>query len=123
VVATGGDTVELRDKVLLVNGHAVEDSRAVHADPQIYPRGVSNPGLPGSLGNRDNWGPYRIPEGQVFLMGDNRDFSADSRFFGPVPERNVIGRARLVAFSYDPRKDGSAPWKHVRLDRLGRVLN
>jgi signal peptidase I len=81
------------------------------------------PGVPASLGNRDNWGPFRVPEGQLFLMGDNRDFSADSRFFGPIPVRNVIGRARLVAFSYDRDMAANAPWKAVRFGRLGRILD
>jgi signal peptidase I len=55
-------------------------------------------------------------------MGDNRDFSADSRFFGPVPERNIIGRARLVAFSFDRERAGAAVWKGVRFGRLGTIL-
>jgi len=122
VVALGGDTVELRDKRLHVNGEPVEESWAVHADRRTFPRGVAQEGLPPGMGNRDNWGPFEVPAGHVFLMGDNRDFSADSRYFGAVPERNIIGRARLVAFSVDEDLAAHAPWKAVRLGRLGTVL-
>lgn len=123
VVGLSGDVVELRDKQLFVNGHEVEEAWAVHGDPRTYQRGVAVPGMSPALGNRDNWGPFRVPAGQIFLMGDNRDFSADSRFFGPIPVGNVIGRARLVAFSYDGERAAKAPWKAIRFGRLGRVLS
>ena len=123
VVALGGETVELRDKRLFVNGEAIEEAWAVHGDGRLFPRGSKHAGLLDGMGNRDNWGPFLVPAGEVFLMGDNRDYSADSRYFGAVPEGNIIGRARPVAFSYDAEMAAQTPWKAVRLDRLGTVLH
>jgi signal peptidase I len=124
VVALGGDTVEIRDKQLLVNGRPEENAgHAIHRDPRTFARHVVHSGISASLGNRDNYGPIRVPEGQVFLMGDNRDNSADSRFFGPVPEKNIIGRARLVTMSYDVEHPGLALRDRVRLNRVGTILN
>lgn len=50
---------------------------------------------------RDNFGPYLVPPGTVFCMGDNRDNSSDSRFWGPVPVENIKGRALLIYWSFD----------------------
>ena len=69
VVALAGQTVTIRDKVLYVDGTrfpAPENEQ--HVDRFTLPPGVSTPGIPASLGNRDNWGPYRVPEGMVFLQ-------------------------------------------------------
>jgi signal peptidase I len=119
VVALEGQVVEVRDKVLFVNGtpfpHPVKEQ---HVDPITYPIGAPSYGIRPRLGNRDNWGPFRVPAGNVFLMGDNRDDSVDSRYFGPVPVTNIIGRARLIAFSID--KDSDVPV--YRRPRLGRIM-
>ena len=124
VVALGGDVVEVRDKQLFVNGTPRDDeSRIPHGDARLLPREAAIPGIPPGLGSRDNWGPYRVPEEQVFLMGDNRDYSADSRFFGPVPANHVIGRARLVAASFSPSRFWSDPIGALRLGRWGKWLS
>lgn len=124
VVALGGDWVEVRDKRLFVNGLPTEEPpQSVHGDRTTLSRGVREPGIPGHLGNRDNFGPFRVPEGSVFLMGDNRDFSHDSRFFGPMPERNIIGKARVVTLSWNSEQPGLALWERLRLGRFGRVLS
>jgi len=123
VVAVGGDVVEIRDKRLLVNGEPVpEPGLSVHQDRRTFPCGLKQDGIAMGLGNRDNFGPYRVPEGSVFLMGDNRDLSNDSRYFGSIPERNIIGCARFVGLSLDPEAHGPAPWKRVRFHRIGRAL-
>ncbi len=123
VVALGGETVEVRGKRLYIDGvQAEEPLLAVHGDPGTLPRGISEAGIPPGLGNRDNFGPVRVPEGSVFLMGDNRDFSRDSRFFGPLPERNIIGKARFVTLSWNSDQPGLSPWQRLRLSRFGRIL-
>jgi signal peptidase I len=123
VVALGGDVVEVRDKQLFVNGSPADDAiRIRHDDPRSFPRNVVLPGLNPILGSRDNWGPYRVPGNQVFLMGDNRDFSADSRYFGPVPANQIIGRARLVAASFSPSMFFEDPIGAFRLGRWGRRI-
>jgi signal peptidase I len=110
VVAVGGQTVEIRDKTVYVDG-APEPyaDELVHRDPRTFPPGAVQEGIPAALGNRDNWGPYRVPDGDVFLMGDNRDESLDSRYFGPVPADNVIGLARAVYFSWK----GGPRWNRI----------
>jgi signal peptidase I len=124
VVALGGDTVEIRDKQLFVNGRPEENAdHAIHRDPRTFPKGLVHSGIPAALGNRDNFGPVRVPDATVFLMGDNRDNSADSRFFGPVPEKNIIGRARAVTMSYDVEHHDRALWDRVRWNRFGTLLN
>jgi len=74
------------------------------------------------MGNRDNFGPYRVPPGTVFLMGDNRDDSRDSRYFGAIPEDNIIGTARLIALSWN-KETGAAPWDRLRIERFGSWLD
>jgi signal peptidase I len=123
VIALEGQVVEVRNKVLLVDGAPFpQPEKEQHVDSGTYPAGARSYGIHPSLGNRDNWGPYRVPGNHLFLMGDNRDNSVDSRYFGPVPVSNIIGKARLVAFSFD--KDSDIPlYRRLRLDRIITLLN
>ncbi|RMH17753.1 MAG: signal peptidase I [Acidobacteria bacterium] len=99
-VAVPGDTVEIVDKVLWLNGRRVDESAYVrHADPQVY---ASSPFLDERYRHRDNFGPYTVPPAHYFVLGDNRDESNDSRFWGPVPAANVKGRAFLIYWSRMP---------------------
>ncbi|MFH0883943.1 MAG: signal peptidase I [bacterium] len=123
VVAVGGQTVEVHDKQLYVDSERQEESWVVHSDPNTFVSGVHHYGIPAWLGNRDNWGPYRVPQGSLFLMGDNRDESFDSRYFGPVKESDVIGRARVTTFTLDLKSAGKSPHDRFSLARFGRVLN
>ncbi|HEV7487964.1 MAG TPA: signal peptidase I [Thermoanaerobaculia bacterium] len=93
VVAVGGDTVEIRSKQLFVNGKSVVEAYAVHLDPTIYP---ASPTLPEPYRSRDHFGPYEVPAGTYFVLGDNRDRSSDSRYWGVVPGENLRGRVVLL---------------------------
>jgi len=87
-VAQGGDRVEIIDKELYINGEWVEDgSYTKHVDARVDPR-------------RDRFGPVTVPAGRYLCLGDNRDRSHDSRFWGPLPREMVKGRAFLIYWSY-----------------------
>jgi signal peptidase I len=102
-----GDEVEIRNKQVYINGEAVAESGYVHhVDPRVYPSSVF---LSDDYRYRDNFGPLTVPEGEFFFMGDNRDDSHDSRFWGTVPLRYIKGRALLIYWSFDS-SEGSAEW-------------
>lgn len=92
-VGTSGDTLEVRNKLLFVNGQPAVDAHVQHIDSETYA-----PGDP--RGPRDFFGPFRVPKGDYFGMGDNRDNSLDSRFWGPIPRENIFGRPVLIYWSY-----------------------
>jgi signal peptidase I len=91
-VATGGQTVELKDKVLYVDGQKQVEPYVKHVDPTNHPA---------SFDPRDNYGPVQVPPGHLFMMGDNRDNSNDSRFWGTVDMSLVKGRAMFLYWSWD----------------------
>ncbi len=94
-VAVAGQTIEIKDKVLYVDGTKRQEPFTHHDDSRIYPREISA---------RDNFGPYIVPAGNVFMMGDNRDNSLDSRFWGPLPLANIKGKAMFLYWSWDGDK-------------------
>lgn len=92
--AVGGQTVSIRKKQLFVNGKPVIPLRTVRfGDPEIFPEAQSR---------RDFLPPKNVPEDSIFVLGDNRDFSGDSRVWGCVPERNLRGKASYIIWSIDP---------------------
>lgn len=93
IVATGGDTVQIRSKHLFVNGNELSEPYAFFDDPQSYP---DQPALPEPYRSRDHFGPLRVPPNHYFVLGDNRDHSHDSRYWGTVPAENILGRVILI---------------------------
>jgi len=97
-VALAGDEVQLINKDLLVNGERVDDdSYTWHRDTRLFEDRSS---IPESARRRDNFGPYVVPKDHIFCLGDNRDQSYDSRFWGPVPAHFVKGRAFMIYWSF-----------------------
>lgn len=93
-IAIGGQVVEMREKRLFIDGQEIPDGpTVVHSDTKVDPR-------------RDSFGPYRVPENHYFALGDNRDDSYDSRYWGPVPDRFVLGKAVRIFWSKDLRRIG-----------------
>lgn len=97
VIGMPGDVIEIRDKKVAINGKPLDEPYVIHDDPQIYPL---QPALPEPYRSRDQFGPYTVPEGHYFAMGDNRDRSSDSRYWGTVPRSMIKGRAFMVYWSF-----------------------
>lgn len=101
VVGLPGETVEIRDRRVFVDGRPLSEPYVFHADDRVWP---NDPGIPEDKRRRDQLTPTRVPEGAYFVMGDNRDDSSDSRQWGPVPARNLVGRALFVYWSLPPEE-------------------
>jgi signal peptidase I len=99
VIAVAGDTLEVRNKHLFINGQEVPDPHARFTDPQVR-----------SSVPRDNFGPVTVPPGKFFVMGDNRDQSYDSRYWGFADQRDVKGKATFIY------------WSGWKWDRMGHYL-
>jgi len=108
LIGLPGDTIEIRNKNILLNGLPWSDAHGVYVDNLI---------IPGSVQPRDNFGPVTVPEGSLFVMGDNRDESYDSRFWGFVPMKDVLGKALIIYWSWNQEDHG------VRLGRIGSILH
>jgi signal peptidase I len=119
VVGIPGDTVEIRQKQLYVNGQPMSEKYARFADGAT---------IDGFVRSRDNLPPIRIPPDKLFVMGDNRDRSYDSRFWGFVDMDAVIGKALFIYFSVDWNRGirWNELWRYpelVRWNRIGHLLH
>jgi signal peptidase I len=119
VIAIPGDTVEIRHKVVLINGKPL---------PEDYTRFADGDAADGFVRSRDNLPPVKVPETKYFVMGDNRDRSYDSRFWGFVDEDAIIGKALFIYFSlnWDTDLHWYEFWRYpdlVRWNRIGDVLH
>lgn len=107
VVALGGETIEIVNKEVFINGNLFREPYIIHTDPRILPKG---------LRPRDNFGPVIVPEDAIFVMGDNRDHSYDSRFWGCVKKSDVKGKARSIYWSWDGENNA------IRWNRIGKII-
>ena len=118
VIGMPGDVVTIHDKVVSVNGNAMVEPYVIHKDSTIYP---DQPALPEPYRSRDHFGPYVVPAGRYFAMGDNRDLSSDSRYWGTVPRSHIKGRAFMVYWSFQSRSASSEPPLAERVRELAGV--
>lgn len=105
VIGVGGDTIEIKNKKIFLNDKEYTDTYGIYSDNVIYP---------GSIQPRDNFGPVTVPQGALFVMGDNRDESADSRYWGFVDLKDVEGKALIIYWSWN-REETNVRW--------GRLFN
>ena len=108
VIGIAGDKIEIKNKRIFINDKEYSDSYGVYSDNLIYP---------GAIQPRDNFGPVTVPQGSLFVMGDNRDESSDSRYWGFVDIKDVEGKAFIIYWSWN-HEDNNLRWR-----RLGSLLH
>jgi len=135
VVAIAGDTIAMRGGRLILNGreipepyvHRQGDAREI-AEPEFAWQRAHLVGPTGRRATyrptRNTWGPLLVPPGKYFVLGDNREHSSDSRYWGFVDQSLVRGRPAFVYFSYDREASSRLPWvTDIRWERLGEPVH
>lgn len=112
VIGLPGETLELNNQTISINGQPLTEDYAHY----LFPPAAD--GQADSFDIRRKYGPVTVPEGHYFMMGDNRDDSQDSRFWGFLPQSYVKGRALFIYWSFDVPDDGSAAGFAPRWGRL-----
>ncbi|MFQ5536662.1 MAG: signal peptidase I [Gemmatimonadota bacterium] len=132
LVGMPGDTLEMRNRVLYVNGKAMDEPYVKHSDvpdenhpwmewQRAYLR--SDVDAMSYAPTRDNWGPLVLPADRYFMLGDNRERSFDSRYWGLLEGWRLEGRAVFIYFSYNKASYRPFPWiREVRWDRIGQRI-
>lgn len=136
LVGVSGDTLQMRDKILFLNGAPQPEPYVRHSDSgglddlfvpsMLWQRRHLAPGVRRSTyrPTRDNWGPIVVPGGHYFVLGDNRDDSEDSRYWGFVDKDAVKGQPLFIYYSFDPRSMAPFPWlSEIRWGRIGASIH
>ena len=108
VIGLPGDLIEIIDKELYINERLFKEIYVIHTDDHIFPAKINS---------RDNFGPIRVPEDSLFVLGDNRDASFDSRFWGFVELSMVKGKVTRIYWSWDKQNS------QVRWNRIGLTVH
>ncbi len=118
VIGTPGDVIEVRNKNVYINGVKIDEPYKIHVDSTIY---GDETWMPEELKIRDNYGPVTVPLDSYFVMGDNRDNSNDSRYWGFITSNDVIGKPLFVYWSYE--SDPYVPGDRTIRERLAGYLS
>lgn len=115
VIGLPGDRLELRRKTIYINGEPLVEPYAHLAEPAAESGGVTND-------LREYYGPVTVPDRQYFMMGDNRDNSQDSRYWGFLPAHYVKGKALFIYFSFEEGSSLTRVFQGTRWDRLLNIV-
>ncbi len=108
VVGLPGEKVEIKKKQLYIDNQLFDETYIIHTDERVFSA---------NMHQRDNFGPVTVPDGSYFMMGDNRDQSNDSRFWGFLHASSIKGKADMIYWSWDKTDS------HVRWDRIGKSIH
>jgi len=107
IIGQPGDKIEIKGKALYINDKNIRERYAINMDPQIIPQKVQP---------RDFFGPIIVPKNYLFMLGDNRDYSSDSRFWGFLPMKGVKGKVSNIYWSWDNENN------KIRWSRIGKFV-
>lgn len=126
-IAGPGQTVEIIQRHLYVDGELFANPpRSKFTNTASLPANVRERGIfapPGAKWNHDNYGPLTVPDGHYFVMGDNRDNSADSRYWGFLREQDIVGQALVIYLSWNKNAPLHRFYEMIRWNRMARLIN